>query len=168
MGYLYDEFRNRRQDKSIESIEDFVQLVFDIMRSMQRACEIVVKLGYTCAPKLSGNFKNISTSSGDKPTGDTRSSDKSSTKPKEACYMCGRLEHKTSDGCPLKQHQDVNTDPMLSWTNSEKGIEWAAKGYKFIPLSITKDSKERLASMPQAHSKTKSLAGSSSKNEANQ
>ena len=62
MGYLYDEFRNRRQDKSIESIEDFVQLVFDIMRSMQKACEIAVKLGYTCAPKLSENFKSISTS----------------------------------------------------------------------------------------------------------
>ena len=61
MAYLFDEFTNRRHDKTIESVSDFVQLVFDIIRSMQRACEIAVKLGYTCAPKQSGkiNVKSI-------------------------------------------------------------------------------------------------------------
>ena len=57
MGYLYDEFKRRRQEVSIDNIDNFTQLTFDIVRAMQKACEIAVKLGYVSAIKLHGRPK---------------------------------------------------------------------------------------------------------------
>ena len=51
MGYLFDEYTNHKRDVIVESIDDFRQLTFDIVRSMQKACGIAVKLGYSCATK---------------------------------------------------------------------------------------------------------------------
>jgi hypothetical protein len=90
MAYLFDEFTNRRYDKTIESVSDFVRLVFDIIRSMQRACKIAVKLGYTCAPKQSDKINLKSTLPSGKPPGDTKGIGKNVRTPKITCYMCGR------------------------------------------------------------------------------
>jgi hypothetical protein len=54
MGYLYDEFKRRRHEVNIDNIDNFTQLTFEIVRAIQKACEIAVNLGYVRAIKLHG------------------------------------------------------------------------------------------------------------------
>ena len=46
MGYLFDEYTNRKRDVIIESIDDFRQLTFDIVRSMQKVFSLHSFLRY--------------------------------------------------------------------------------------------------------------------------
>ena len=163
MGNLYDEFKRRRQEVSIDNIDNFTQLTFDIVRAMQKACEIAVKLGYVSAIKLHGRPKtnkiSTTTTTSSQPIigggkNLKRGADTAHIQ-RGTCYMCGRYEHKGSSGCPLKMHPDVNTDPTLNWADSAAGKAWAQKGYKFIPSSINQGSKERLSSLPRADAKSK-------------
>ena len=147
MGYLYDEYTRHRQGKVINTIDDFTQLTFEIVRAMQKACEIAVKLGYVSAikvpgkPKLNTNPQALPTSS-NKPVGDVGKGIKRGAdavkEQKRTCYMCGRYEHNGSSGRLLNMHPDVNTDPTLTWADFAEGKHGLTRDINLFQLLLLK------------------------------
>ena len=104
MGYLYDEFKRRRHEVNIDNIDNFTQLTFEIVRAKQKACEIVVKLGYVSVIKLHGRPKSTKISTTNTTSSQPiigggknlkRGADTAHIQ-RGTCYMCGRYEHKGS------------------------------------------------------------------------
>jgi len=52
MGYLYDEFKKRKQQAHIVDLSGFFDLVFEIHREMHKACTIATKLEYVSSIKV--------------------------------------------------------------------------------------------------------------------
>ena len=94
------------------------------------------------------------------------------------CNRCNRLLGRNDDphsfhSCPWRTHPDCNNEEGVSWEDSVKGKQWAAKRYTYLPHNKTFSGTElvdyncvKLPSKPHAQKRARTSCKSSDDNSA--